>query len=300
MTDIHEISPMELGRHLSQIREHAGIKQAELAKRVTWSPAVLSRIESGERSLAAEELEMILAEIGTEDAERLRAAVQRQWVVLPRPSLDHADQEDLWAAEEVAQMIEERRRDPNIRNAFARRLASLSAEIRQNAELLAKREYQVAFIGSIGIGKSTAICRLTGLEIPDVDGGPASPVLEDGAGGITLCEVHLRAGPTWGILIDPRSDEEIRDDVADFAEYLKSGDANDDDEDRPDTDHQGISKEVERAIRNMAGLRVQRLKGPDGKRTAKDDARTLANSQSNARELVVEILARMEIGRAHV
>ena len=32
-----------------QIRDRAGIKQAELARRVTWSQAVLSRIESGER-----------------------------------------------------------------------------------------------------------------------------------------------------------------------------------------------------------------------------------------------------------
>lgn len=32
-----------------QVRERSGVKQAELAKRVSLSPAVLSRIESGDR-----------------------------------------------------------------------------------------------------------------------------------------------------------------------------------------------------------------------------------------------------------
>ena len=41
-------SPVELGRHLMQVRERSGIKQAELAKRVALSPTVLSRIESGD------------------------------------------------------------------------------------------------------------------------------------------------------------------------------------------------------------------------------------------------------------
>ena len=52
MDPTENVSSLELGRHLTQVRERAGIKQAELARRVTWSPAVLSRIESGERALA--------------------------------------------------------------------------------------------------------------------------------------------------------------------------------------------------------------------------------------------------------
>ena len=46
-----DVSALELGRRLTSIRENAGLKQAELARKVTWSPAVLSRIESGERRI---------------------------------------------------------------------------------------------------------------------------------------------------------------------------------------------------------------------------------------------------------
>jgi len=297
MAVVNDISQAELGRYLSRLREETGIKQAELAMRLTWSPAVLSRVESGERAISAEEFDAMLVEIGSSEAQLFRERVRREWVVLPRPALDHPDQEALWVAERTAQAIEARRSDPKTRISFARRLSAVATEIRRAADLLAKREHHVAFIGSIGIGKSTAICRLLGLEIADSDGGPVSPVLGDGAGGPTLCEVHLRQGATHGVRIDPCSDGEIRDYVADFAEYLRGVDALDDDKEDAESDHRGVSREVERAIRNMADLRVHRVRGADGKRTARDEAKTLASSCSTVRELVLEILSRMELHR---
>ena len=118
MTEPREISPLELGRYLTQVRERAGIKQAELARKVTWSPAVLSRVESGERSLADDELDQLLDAIDTPEAGKLRDALSRDWRVLPRPSLDHPDQDLLCAAEEVAQQLTTLREQPDARNAF--------------------------------------------------------------------------------------------------------------------------------------------------------------------------------------
>lgn len=45
MASQDNVSPIELGSYLMNIRDRAGLKQAELARRVTWSQAVLSRIE---------------------------------------------------------------------------------------------------------------------------------------------------------------------------------------------------------------------------------------------------------------
>lgn len=290
---------IEIGRNLALLRERSGMKQAELARKLTWSPAVLSRIESGERPLALDEFETILAGIGTVEAQRFLELVGREWSQLARPPLDHPDQDALWEAELVARDLAQLRESPNVRRAFERRISEFLSEIRSVAELLLKREHQVAFIGSIGIGKSTAICRLTGLELPDHDGKGATPVLEVGGGGVTICEVHLRSGPSHGIIIDPRSDDEIRADVADFAEYLRSGDAAEQDgsKDDRDRDGQGISKEVERAIRNMANLKIRREKGAGGKTLRRDEARELSQKAISVRELVVEILARMELHR---
>lgn len=287
---------LEIGRYITQVREDAGIKQIELAKRITMSPAVLSRVETGERAVASDELQIILHAIGTPKAKQLSDLLERSWTVLPRPPLDHPDQDVLWEAEKIAKELSALREQPDVRRAFARRLDEYISEMQHVANLLLKREHQVAFIGSIGIGKSTAICRLAKLEIPAQDGGPAVPVLEAGAGGITVCEVHLQSGPNYGLRIEPRSDEEIRADVTDFAEHiLKESVTNAEDNAGEEVDSQGISKEIERALRNMSGLKVRREKDTSGKTIRHDEAKELGKKLSSVRELVVEVLAKMEL-----
>jgi transcriptional regulator with XRE-family HTH domain len=276
-----------------QVRDRAGLKQVELAKRVSLSPAVLSRIESGERTISASEALDILAQIGTPESDELAIALQRTWNVLPRPSLDHPDQDVLWAAEQAASDLVVLRDQPDTPHAFEKRLSEYIEELKRCAALLLNRDHQVAFIGSIGVGKSTAICRMTGLEYAKED-GTLAPVLEVGGGGITVCEVHLRTGPEYGLLIDPRSDEEIRQDVGDLVDHILRGNVQDED---GVSESQGISKEVARALRNMAGLAVQRLKGADGKRVVKDPAKDLAATYPAQRELVVEVLSRMDLHR---
>ena len=290
------VSPIELGGHLMQIRDRAGIKQAELARRVTWSQAVLSRIESGERIVAPDELDQLLDAIDTPEAARLKASLNREWLILARPGLDHPDQDLLWSAEEVAQQLQALASRPDVKHAFERRLSAYVNELGAVAGLLLKREHQVAFIGSIGIGKSTAICRLAGLEVAATDSPHPAPVLEAGAGGITICEVHLRRGPGFGLIIEPRGEEEIRADVTDFAEYVR-GAAAVAAEGEGEEESQGISKEVERAIRNLANLKIKREKGADGKTTRRDEAKELAKKFGSTRELVVEILSLMELPR---
>lgn len=289
-------NPIELGRHLMQVRERCGVKQAELARRVSLSPAVLSRIESGERTVSVQEVQDILAQLDTPQAAELALALQRTWTVLPRPPLDHPDQDALWDAEQAARELVELREKPDTPHSFERRLSEYIEELKRSAGLLLKRDHQIAFIGSIGVGKSTAICRITGLESPRED-GVLMPVLEVGGGGITVCEVHLRTGPGYGLIVEPRSDDEIRQDVADLTDHVLKGSAPAEDDGPGAPESQGISKEVSRALRNMAGLAVQRPKGADGKRTTIDPARALAEKFPTQREFMVEVLSRMELHR---
>lgn len=291
------LTSMALGHHLARLREQVGLKQAELARKVTWSPAVLSRVESGERDLSAEELEEVLQAIGSEDALKLRERIQRQWQVLPQPPLDHPEQDLLWEAELAAQQLQALSASDDVSGSFQRRLDEYQEELQYLASLVQKREHTVAFIGSIGIGKSTAICRMTGLEVHEGD-SPAQPVLEAGAGGITVCEVHLQTGPQYGITVEPCSDEEIRQHVADFADHISHAGAqgSGDDADASEADGQGISREIERAIRNMAGLRLRKEK-IEGKTIRRDDAKEMAQRYESTREVVVEVLSRMELHR---
>ncbi|WP_224776772.1 helix-turn-helix domain-containing protein [Achromobacter insolitus] len=163
--------PAELGRHMMQVRERGFVTQVDLAKRVSLSPAVLSSIESGERTVTPEEVQDILDQLGTPGAQELSKAIKRSWLVLPRPPLDHPDQDLLWEAEQVACELVALRDQPDTPHAFERRLSEYVEELGRSAGLLLKREHQVAFIGSIGVGKSTAICKMAGLEVPKEEGG---------------------------------------------------------------------------------------------------------------------------------
>jgi transcriptional regulator with XRE-family HTH domain len=285
-----------VGRRIASLRDKAGLKQSELAKQVTMSPAVLSRVEAGDREPSEEELQALLAAIGTAEAAALADILTRRWNYIPAPDLDHPDQDLLWAAERVAAQLSTHAEADDIRPAFKKRLDEYMAEIRRDADLLLRREHNVAFVGAIGIGKSTAICKGTGLDVATAD-GKTHPVLETGGGGITLCEVGLRIGPQYGVIVTPRTTEEIRADVSDFADQLlrrAKGVAVPDD---GDDVQRAVPREIERAIRNMSDLRQSRTKDPDGKRITLDPARQLAAELGSSRELVVEILSRMELPR---
>ena len=104
-----------------------------------------------------------------------------------------------------------------MRPAFARRLAEYERELFDLAKSLVRRDHEVALIGPIGVGKSTAICWAMGLQ---VDGARDEPVLFTGAGGSTLCEVRLRVGGGWGLVVEPKTIDEVAIDVAAFADSL--------------------------------------------------------------------------------
>ena len=289
------ITHQELGRRLTQVREAAGLKQAELARRITWSPAVLSRVESGARELSPDELNTVMEAIGTPEALHLSTAISREWLEIQRPPLDHPDQDLLWDAEQVCRSLITLRLDPKVRHVFEQRVTEYVDGIMEGAQLLLKRNYQVAFVGSKGIGKSTAICKVTRLEVPSPDNSVPMPVLEAGGGGVTICDVHLGTGHGFGLVIEPCSEEEIRAHVTDFAEHVKG--TADNAADEIQEGGQGIAQEIERAIRNLAGLKVRRDKGSDGKTIRRDEAKELAEQTGSVREYVFEVLARMELHR---
>lgn len=285
----------EIGPNLARLREAAGIKQAELAGRITMSAPSLSRVESGERTLGTDELHSLLKEIGTDEAARFAGFLDRNWSELPVPPLNHSEQDLLWEADKSC--VELRRLlEGDVKASFQKRIEEYLAQIRATATLILKRDHTVALIGSIGIGKSTAICRALNLELPS-ENGPPQTVLEVGAGGITVCEVHIYNGPGYGLLIEPCPEEEVRAHVMDFSEFIwrtangKLATAED------DSESQGVSKEIERAIRNLSGLKVRKNKTSDGKPLRTDDAKALALEYSGARDFGVEVLARMALHR---
>ena len=287
-------------RYLAAVREAAGLTQAQLAGKITYSPSSISRIESGDKSVTAEELDTILKAIGTPKARQLGEFTKQKWDVLERPDFDHPNRDSLWSVNVTLRKLRELRENPELKNVFVRQIDMYEKELRRLAGFLQPCTHQIAFIGSIGVGKSTAICKLAGLLKPGESRLEREIVLDTGAGGTTICQVHINRGPQYGLRIEPRSDGSIRGHVEDFAEYLlyltrdsspvpKVVGAQD--------DSPGISKEVERAVRNMSGLVETKHKDEKGKMIRLDPARELATKFARVDELTIEILTRMDLVR---
>jgi transcriptional regulator with XRE-family HTH domain len=292
MSILGDVGAVQLGRRLAQLREQTGLEQDDLAVRIGWSQTLLAQVEAGERGLSDDELKILLKVIGTAEALELATVLERTWKHLPHPALDHPDRHLLWAAERLSATLEGLAAAVDVRAALHQRLKEYLDEIHRLAQHIIRRKHQIAFIGSIGIGKSTAICRATGLEMIGLGPLPVA-VLATGGGGITLCEVQLSEGPGYGVIIEPCSHDEIREHVTDFVDQLVQ------DQSSVETDEaaRGVPQEIERAIRNMAGLTRKKSRDADGKMTLSDPARTLAAEITSKRELVVEVLTLMGLER---
>jgi transcriptional regulator with XRE-family HTH domain len=284
-----------VGAAISRIRDAAGITQAALAKRLPMSAPTISRIEKGEVELPGDELNSLLDAIGTDAAREFKAFLAQEWRHLQRPAFHHPSRQDLWRAERILQAIEQLK-TPDAKAAFIKQVEFYEAEVRAAAHFLLDLTHDLAFIGSIGVGKSTTICSLTDLRLPDEKTLTQKMVLEAGGGGTTICEVQITRGPQFGLIVQSLSEAAIRQDVADFAEYLMRARGTDEKMGAVE-DGIGVSRELERAIRNMAGLAVVSHREESGKRTKNDPARDLAACASSAADLAIEILSRMKLPR---
>jgi transcriptional regulator with XRE-family HTH domain len=282
VADTKNRAEVPLGRYLAPVREEVGLTQAQRAGEVTFSASSISPIEFGDKTVTEED----------------RADIRQNWDKLERPPCDHPNRDALWSANLSLRKLEKLRENPDLKGVFVRHIDVYEGELRRLAAFLQRCDHQVAFIGTIGVGKSTGICKLAGLTKPGESKLDREIVLETGAGGITLCEVHIVQGPEYGLRIEPRTEAAIREDVADFAEYLirvvrpdsqpaKPGDEN--------WNELGISGEVVRAIRNMAGLARKKIKKEDGRRVTIDPAEELAAQHSQADDLTIQILTRMNL-----
>ena len=274
-----------IGSYLVHLREEVGLSQKDLASRVGMSPTLLSRVESGERSMPPDERDRALTAIGSEASEMFKETVGRVWERLPKPPPGHLGESMLWDAEHVLEEIDGLLAQDDILVSSANLLYTLKDEVHRAAHLVAGTEYSLAFVGEIGVGKSTAICRVADLEVAGQRRGMPIPVLETGGGRMTICEVRLEEGPGYGIQVDPMSYQEVEREVREFASSLKEPPAPTDDE-RGDPAF-GTSREIARAIRNMSGL---------ARRTgAEDPARELAEKSADTEMFAIEIMARMNL-----
>jgi transcriptional regulator with XRE-family HTH domain len=277
------------------LREEANLSQAELAKRLPFTASRISRLESGEIALTEEDVQRIAEAIATPAAKTFAGYLNQDWQALEKPGFNHISREALWTAEGALRRLRDLEDDPELKNAFLQQLKSCRLGLERSAKFLQSTEHPIAFMGSPGVGKTTAICTLSDLKKPEGKDLNRQMVLQTGSGRTTVCEVHVRNGGDYGIVVEPCSAEELRQYVVDYCEHLLrtvGGTANDGTSEGP-----GVSAEVERALRNMTGLTIKTTKGTDGKTLRDDPALELARRYPSKEDLHVQIISRLDLAR---
>jgi len=252
-------------------------------------------LESGEIALTGEDAHQLALALGTPEAAAFASYLDQTWKVLPKPGFRHRDLESLWAAERAMQRLDELRQDPQLKNAFLQQVSSYRGLLERCSQYLLSTEHQVAFFGSPGVGKTTLICALSGLRNREEKDLSRQMVLQTGSGRTTVCEVHVRAGGEYGIFVDPCTQEEMRQYVVEFCDQILSQSGAGGSE--AGSEGAGVSAEVERALRNMAGLTIKKVKDADGKFRREDPASQLVSRYSSRDDLLVEVMSRLELGR---
>jgi len=155
-------------------------------------------------------------------------------------------------------------------------LTDMERRLQQIRQLTSRKKLKLAFIGPVGVGKTTLICDLLGLHVRDTHEGESvlRKVLTTASGRTTTCEVQLLIRDEARIDVTYHSQEDFRAMVEEFAwhQWKLAG--------KPlDEDVEFLATEVQKALRNLLGLK-------------KDAAQKLAQTFGAFPDFFAELLKR--------
>lgn len=266
---------------LRMAREKSGQRQADVATKLKVSASVLSRLESAETAdakLAKRYLEVL----GTPLANEIIEFFTRRWRHLERPDFMHPERETIWAAERAMQALHEFENSNDFDQILQNPLTNLRKRITAEVDFIRHTEHGIAFIGEIGVGKTTALSFVTNLLVPD--GDKKTSVFPTGSGRMTVCEVAIKIAPTHGIAVDSMDEEEVRLLVTDLVNGVASGKG-------------GLPSELDRVIRNMADVRrvTIRSRKSGEKPSTIDHLKDLIDRINDIDAVIAEVVAKMKL-----
>ncbi len=285
-------SPADLGTQLAKFRLEEKLSQSDMAKRLKVDQSRISRIENGDVTPNASEIKRFLEGVKSANSLAYLKFLESSWGHIERPSFSNPQLDVLSTGETHLAKLEEFRRSHDLPSPLVAEMDMHKESLARAAAYLDKLSHDIAFVGDIAVGKTTALCFVSGMILPGSAGVLDKVVLEAGAGGITICEVQIRKGPAYGILVDPQPDAEVYRAAEELCEGLwarRSGSTQNDDNSK------GVSREIDRALRNMAGLPRRRIKNPDGKRITVDQALELAENCESLSEFQSSFSERLRL-----
>ena len=284
---------------LARLRSNLGATQAQVAKEASMEQSRLSRIEKGE-ILALEDIQRVLralAALGSEDADGFMSFMEREWRFIKPPSYWNPQRTSLETAEETIEKIKDFLDEEEQPWPLRRQVERRRRDLERDTAFLTNLKHNISFIGDVGVGKSIAISFIFDLLVPARTGERSRTVLETGAGRTTICEVHVRSGPEFGISVRPMERSDLTHMVSDFC-AVKWATIRKEQNEGSETPE--VSREIERAIRNMSGL-ARRKTTMDGKTRYHDPILDLVRDYQGEDELRARVLADMGLpGRTNM
>lgn len=267
---------------LKTAREEAGINQSQLATELKVSSSVVSRLESTEYA-DAKMAERYLSAVNTKFAKDIVKYYEHAWKYTERPPFIHPEREVLWSAEKALNLLNEFENGPKFDPILQDPLSKLKNRIITETDFIRNIDHGIAFVGDIGVGKTTALSFVTNL-ITTNKSGEQKSVFPTGSGRTTVCEVAIKIAPTFGIAVDSLAEEEIRRLVSDLVVGLKTGKT-------------GLPSELGRVIRNMAGLPqvMRRSKTISEKPKTVDPLKEMVNANEDSNQVIADVISRMTL-----
>ena len=264
---------------LRMARNKKGLTQAKLAEKLSINASVVSRLEASEWT-DGQMAERYLSALQSDLANQIITFFSESWQHLERPDFFHADREVMWEAECALQTLKTFEDSSQFDPILQVPLTNVRERIIKDVEFIRHQDHSIAFIGEIGVGKTTALSFVMNL-IKDEKNGPES-IFPTGSGRTTVCEVAIKTAPAFGIAVAPFTEDKVRLLVTDL---IKTG----------------ITSELERVIRNMAdlGRKTVPAVSPSEKQTMVDPLKDLINkfNDDEVDVAVGEVMAKMEIER---
>lgn len=262
-------------------REKSGLSQTNVAAALGVNASVLSRLEASEQA-DGKMAERYLRTLKTDLAKEIIAFFSDRWRHIDRPDFLHPDRAVMWDAERALQTLDEFEKSSQFDPILQDPLTKLRNRIIAEVDFIRHKEHGIAFIGEIGVGKTTALSFVTNLITADKQ-QPKS-IFPTGSGRTTVCEVAIKIAPAFGIAVDCLTEDHVRRLVTDLINGLKFGKS-------------GLPSELERVIRSMADLRrvIRPAKNASTKPTTIDHLKNLIDSFDDVDAAIGEVMARMKL-----
>ena len=236
---------------------------------------------------------MFLKTLRGDRAKRVRRLLAVEWKHLPRPSLGHPDIDVLIEAELALERLQTFTSGEKVPHVLVGQAELLSSRLRSLGDYLLSTAHTVAYFGDIGVGKTTAACCTAGLVIDPTNASDLRGVMLDTGGGrTTLCEAEARTGQRYAMQVDPLPDEEVYRLVSEFCRSVRERRG---EREPGSADEFKLPEEVERALRNMAGL--QRPPRRKGAPVQDDPAAALSDAFTSMEEFQADVASRLTLWR---